>query len=211
MVIVKKSYRFYNEKKLVQFATNLKVNLKSATDIFPSPPFSEADMNTAIKAYQNAASKWRAEKSDFNMGETRKKKKALIEMLDSQVDYAEKTSPNESGVKSLGLAPIASGPSKPPIPGKPEKEGAKESGEPQSVTVFCKPVKLDNSSAMVTYYVFETNQDGTEEYRLMASGTNSRGLTFGGLTTGKIYYFYIRAKTSSGFGPPSKVIRWVGR
>jgi hypothetical protein len=72
-------------------------------------------------------------------------------------------------------------------------------------------VKLVNSTARVSYYVYETNADGTVQLGLMASGTISRKLEFGGLTTGKVYYFYIRAKTTAGFGPPSKPIRWVGQ
>lgn len=211
MIIVKKGYRFLNEKKLVGFATSLKVNLKSALATFPTPPFTEAEMGAAIKAYQKAAGNWRSEKSGFNMGQTRNKRKDLIELLDGQVAYAEETAPDDAALIALGLAPIATRPSKAPLPGKPMKEGAKESGMPQSAIVFCKPVKLENSSALITYCVFETNEAGTEEYALVAFGTNSRGLTVSGLTTGKVYYFYIRAKTSTGFGPPSNVIRWVGR
>lgn len=211
MVVIKKNYRRYNETKLVTFTTTFASNLKLSTSTYPAPPVKPEDLTKASQDYQTAADNYRAEKSDYNTGQTRTARKALIDLLNADVSYVEQTAPDEDSVRSLGLEPAATKVTKAPLPGKPEGEGAKESDEPLSVTVFCKPVKLENSSAQVSYYVYETNDAGTEERRLMYSGTKSRDLSFGGLETGKVYYFYIRAKTTAGFGPPSKPIRWVGR
>lgn len=211
MVVVKKSYRKYKEAKLISFGTNFNTNLFQNPSFFPSPPVTEKDMADAIDAYEKAAELSRSIRSDTNTGKAKDSRDALLELLNTQVDYCEQTATTKAQLLAVGLEPAADGPTKTPLPGKPEGEGAKESDEPLSVTVFCKPVKLENSSGLVTYYVYETNSDGTEERRLMYSGTKSRDLSFGGLETGKVYYFYIRARTSAGFGPPSKPIRWVGR
>jgi len=212
MVVVKKTYRRLKEDKLITFANNFRTNLGLSVATFPTPPVSDADMKAAITAYDNAAETFRAERSSYNAGQTRTKRAALIEVLDTQIDYVELTAPDVPSVEALGLEPSSEGkPKKAPKPGKPEGVGAKESDEPLSVTMFCKPVRLENSSAKVSYFVYETNVDGTEERRLMYSGSNSRNLSFGGLETGKVYYFYIRAKTTAGFGPRSAPVKWVGR
>lgn len=211
MVVVKKSYRRFKESKLITFATNFNTNLFLSTKDFPEPPLPQSDIIKAIKVYEDSAELSRSQRSDYNTSQSALAKGDLVTKLDTQVDYVENTATMPEQVKAVSLEPIATGPSKPPVPPAPQDAGAKDSGMPLSVIVFCKPIKLATSSARVTYYVYETNVDGSEELRLMTSGTNSRDLSFGGLTTGKVYYFYIRAKTSAGFGPPSKVLHWVGR
>lgn len=211
MVVVKKSYRRLKESKLITFGTNFNNNLFLATADFPAPPISKTDMALAIKTYENAAELSRSQRSDYNTGQTAVAKGDLLTKLNTQVDYAEQTATTSEQLRAVGLEPVAERPSKAPLPPAPEDAGAKDSGMPLSVIVFCKPVKLATSTATVSYYVYETNETGSEQLGLMISGTNSRKLEFGGLTTGKVYYFYIRAKTSAGFGSPSKVLRWVGR
>lgn len=211
MIVVKKSYRVFKEAKLISFATNFNTNLFLNAVDFPAPPVAKSDMTKAVDDYESAAELSRSVRSDFNTGEVLNRRNELIERLDTQVDYCEQTAATKSQLVAVGLEPTADGPSKAPLPGKPEGEGAKEANEPQSVTVYCKPVKLENSTGKVSYFVYETNSDGTVQGQLMYSNSNSRNLTFGGLDTGKVYYFYIRAKSTAGFGPPSKVIRWVGR
>lgn len=211
MVAVKKSYRKLNKDNLVIFSTNFKKNLFLDPTTYPTPPHSEATMTTRIQEYETAYGNWRAERSAHNAGITRTKRALLIKTLDEQVEYVELNASDAAAVVSLALEPAATESGTTPIPGQPTGEGIKASGEAQSVTVYCKPVKLVNSTARVTYYVYETNVDGTVQLGLMASGTNSKKLSFGGLTTGKVYYFYIRARTTAGFGIPSKVIRWVGQ
>lgn len=212
MITVKKSYRTLNEEKLVDFATKFKKNLEKSSASFPEPPVKAAEMDVLINDYSKAAETWRAERSSYNSGQTIVAKDKLIEGIDSNVAYVEPLAASVEAVEALGLEASSAGERKKgPIPGAPEDAGVKESGEPLSATMFCKPVKLENSAAKVSYYVYETNADGTEERRLMMAGTSCRDLSFGGLETGKVYYFYVRAKTSGGFGPPSAPVRWVGR
>lgn len=211
MVVIKRNYRRLKEAKLIDFASNFNTNLFLSSTDFPAPPVSQADMTTAYKAYETAAQLSRSQRSDHNTGQVVTTRAALITKLDTQVAYVEQTATTAEQVNAVGLEPTATKPSKAPIPPAPQDAGTKDSPEPLSVIVYCKPIKFETSTARVTYSVFETNEAGSEELRLMVSDTNSRELSFGGLTTGKVYYFYIRAKTSSGFGPPSKVLRWVGR
>lgn len=211
MIVIKKSYRYGSEKKLIKFSTTFTTNLFKSTAIFPTPPVPEQTIMNATNAYEEAAKIYRAERSSFNAGETRNKRKELLALLNSQVVYVEAIASDVTSVEALGLEVAASKPGNAPLPGKPVGEGAKASELPQSVIVYCDVVKLANSTAKVSYYVYETNADGTVQLGLMTSGTTSRKLEFGDLTTGKVYYFYIRAKTTAGFGPPSKPIRWVGQ
>lgn len=212
MVVVKKNFRRYSENKLTDFADNFNTNLFSSTTVFPAPPITKTAVTDAIKAYEQAAKDARSERSDHNTEQAFNKRTDLLEKLDTQVDYVEQTATTAEQVKGVGLDPVADGPSKAPLPPAPTGVKAKDSAYPQSVLMSCKPIKFENSAAQVTYYVFETNEAGSEDIRQMTSNTNSRKLEFGGLTTGHIYYFHVRAKTSAGFGPPSTpTVRWVGR